>query len=194
MKLRNWIYLPDLSLLLSHWMNYLKYFWRFICLIWLWLLVPIVLCLQAGGSRIVVSSRPPGKVLCWIKDLVYGSMSQFWSMFLHTRVTVALWLLDPAFWTSADALTREPPKCAVRVCSVLGPSDGQKLVGVLHAVGKIQMGKTFSSTAMVDSVKTGAEVLKNCKDLCSSRWRKKDLWVCEVWMEVWRMCEGWDGW
>lgn len=52
---------------------------------------------------------------------------------------------------------------------MLGPSDGQKLVGVLHAVGKIQMGKTFSSTAMVDSVKTGAEVLKNCKDLCSSR-------------------------
>lgn len=86
---------------------------------------------------------------------------------LESPLPCDCWIL--AIGLSADALTREPPKCAVRVCSVPGPSDGQKLVGVLHAVGKIQMGKTFSSTAMVDSVKTGAEVLKNCKDLCSSR-------------------------
>lgn len=147
MKLRNWIYLPDLSLLLmifSHWMNYLKYFWRFICLTWLWLLVPIVLCLQARGGRIVVSSRPPGKVLCWIKGLVYGSMSQFWSMFLQTRVIFALWLLYLGYWTVYRCFNQIATKvCSESGAQCWGSSDGQKLVGILHAVGKIQMGKNI---------------------------------------------------
>lgn len=111
-------------------------------------------------------------------------------MFLQTWVTFALWLLDPGYWTVYRCFNQ----IATKVCSESGAqcwgySDGQKLGrNIAFWGGRYIWEKTFSSTALVNNVKTGAEVLKNCKDLYSSRWRNKDLWVCEVWMEVWRMC------